>query len=314
MSRRVGRGRRRTSRQTDTRKGLIVSKMQTVRQISECREALRRLREGGARIGFVPTMGALHEGHLSLIRRAREDGCAVVVSIFVNPTQFCPGEDYEAYPRTLERDLEVCRREGVALVFAPDDAEMYPPPVLTRVHVERLTENLCGAFRPGHFDGVTTVVAKLFNIIQPDVAYFGQKDAQQAVVIRQMVRDLNFPVQIVVCPIVREPDGLALSSRNAYLSPQERERALALSRALLAAQQSYRQHGPRPSCEVEAEVREALLSAGPCRIDYVEIVDAQTLRPLPRLEPGAMIAAAVRIGRTRLIDNVVIDAEPEGGG
>lgn len=268
-------------------------------------------------IGFVPTMGALHAGHVSLIRAARERGDAVVVSIFVNPTQFGPGEDYASYPRPIERDLEVCRAEGAAAVFSPSAEEMYPAMAarggdgsgahraLTSVHVSSLTERLCGASRPGHFDGVTLVVAKLFNIISADRAYFGQKDAQQAAVIRRMVADLNMPVEIVVCPIVREADGLAMSSRNAYLSESQRKQARSIFAGLKRAKASV-EAGERRVDALRSVVRDTILSAGPCEIDYVEIVDPETLEPRSEFASPSFIAVAVRIGPARLIDNVVL--------
>ncbi len=302
--------------------------MRKFESIAELREALRGVREQGRRVGFVPTMGALHEGHLSLVRRARAECGCVVVSIFVNPTQFAPGEDYERYPRPIEADLESCRKEGVDLVFCPTAAAMYPPGSATTVAVRGMTETLCGPHRPGHFDGVTTVVAKLFNVVQPDAAYFGQKDAQQAVVIRRMTRDLCWPIEIVVCPTVREADGLAMSSRNAYLDAAQRKQAAALYRALTWARErieggrsSPRRHGDtekkegvesrrggqRDAAELVRGIRERITSAGPCMIDYVEIVDADELTPKERVEGRCLIALAVRIGPARLIDNVVVD-------
>lgn len=252
-------------------------------------------------------MGALHEGHRSLLRAARAACDVVVASIFVNPTQFGPNEDFAAYPRPLADDLAACQAEGVDMVFCPPVEEMYDPSAATTVAVARLTEGLCGAHRPGHFTGVTTVVAKLFNIVQPDVAFFGQKDAQQVVVIRKMVRDLLFPIEIVTCPTVREPDGLALSSRNAYLSPPERTQALCLSRALSFAREQIA-GGARDTGRLLSAMRTQIESAGPCVIDYVDLVDADELTPKPRIEGRCLIALAVRIGRTRLIDNIVVEA------
>ncbi len=251
-------------------------------------------------------MGALHEGHRSLMRIARQQCQEVVVSIFVNPTQFGPNEDYQRYPRPAEADLACCADERVDTVFMPSVEEMYPVGETTRVAVTRLTEGLCGRFRPGHFDGVTTVVAKLFNIVQPDRAYFGQKDAQQVVVIRQMVRDLCFPLEIVTCPIIREPDGLAMSSRNMYLSPADRKQALSLSGALRWAQQTIAA-GQRDVAALVAEMREQIASSGRCRIDYVEIVDADSLVPKTTITGRCLIALAVHIGPARLIDNVVVE-------
>lgn len=280
--------------------------MQNLHTIEQVREFIGHARRAGLRVGFVPSMGAIHEGHRSLFRAARANSDVVIVSIFVNPTQFGPGEDFDRYPRPVEADLAACREEGVDAVFCPSVEEMYPPASATSVTVSRLTEGLCGAHRPGHFAGVTTVVAKLFNIVQPDTAYFGQKDAQQAAVIRRMVRDLFFPVEIVVCPTVREPDGLAMSSRNAYLSPQERVQARSLSAALRWAQEQVRA-GRRDGPELIREMRRRIEAAGPCFIDYIEIVDPEDLRPKAVVEGPCLIALAVRIGNTRLIDNVMVE-------
>lgn len=279
--------------------------MKNLGTISEVQGELGPHRRAGRRIGLVPTMGALHEGHRSLLRAARESCDVVVASIFVNPTQFGPNEDFGAYPRPLADDLAACRAEGVDVAFCPPVEEMYDPNAATTVAVARLTEGLCGAHRPGHFTGVTTVVAKLFNIVRPDLAFFGQKDAQQVVVIRKMVRDLLFPLEIVTCPTVREPDGLALSSRNAYLSPAERKQALCLSRALNFARDQIAR-GTRETAPLLADMRGQIESAGPCVIDYVDVVDADELTPKPRLEGQCLIALAVRIGRTRLIDNIIV--------
>ncbi|HOB75950.1 MAG TPA: pantoate--beta-alanine ligase [Phycisphaerae bacterium] len=280
-----------------------MNKLETIEQV---RKYVGEARKAGRRIGFVPTMGALHEGHRSLMRAARAACDEVIVSIFVNPTQFGPGEDFERYPRPLEADLAACREEGVGAAFCPSVAEMYPPDSVTTVTVSRLTEGLCGAHRPGHFNGVTTVVTKLFNIVQPDVAFFGQKDAQQAAVIRRMVRDLCMPVEIVVCPTVREPDGLAISSRNSYLSAGERAQALSLSAALRWAEAQVRA-GQRDVESLVREMRRQIDAAGPCGIDYIEIVDADDLRPKAVVEGRCLIALAVRIGNTRLIDNMVVE-------
>ncbi len=263
-------------------------------------------RRKGLRIGFVPTMGALHDGHMSLVRHAKERCEYVVVSIFVNPTQFVAGEDYGNYPRTLETDVDKCATEGVDLVFAPSVDQMYGATAATTVHVARLTEPLCGRHRPGHFDGVTTVVTKLFNIVQADMAFFGQKDAQQAVVIRKMAFDLDMPTEVVVCPTVREPDGLAMSSRNAYLSPDQRRQALSLSRSLERARREILA-GQRDCSVLIDQIRRDLADAGPCSIDYVEIVHPETLEPIAQIIDPVLIALAVRIGKARLIDNVVVD-------
>lgn len=270
-------------------------------------------RRAGRKIGLVPTMGALHEGHRSLIRRARAECDVVVVSIFVNPTQFGANEDLSAYPRPLSVDLAICEADGADVVFCPPVEEMYPPNGATTVSVARLTAGLCGTHRPGHFEGVTTVVAKLFNIVGPDVAYFGQKDAQQVVVLRKMARDLLWPLQIVTCPTVREPDGLALSSRNVYLSPAERQQALCLSTALKWARQQIegegqsKEQGQRDVPTIVQGMTDIICQAGPCEIDYIEIVDADELTPKQQIEGRCLIALAVRIGKTRLIDNDVIE-------
>jgi pantoate--beta-alanine ligase len=284
--------------------------MRIVRAKAELREALAGPRREGKRIGLVPTMGFFHEGHLSLIRRARRDCDLVVVSLFVNPAQFGPNEDLDAYPRDEQRDTEAAEREGVDLLWAPAREEVYPEDFGTTVEVDaRLTGVLEGDPKhrgPSHFRGVTTVVAKLFNAVQPDVAYFGRKDAQQAVVIERMVRDLDFPVAIEVLPTVREPDGLALSSRNAYLSGAERQQALALSRALLAADEAARR-GESSVAALTEMVRAELRNAG-IEPEYVEARDAEDLSPVAELNGRpVLVAVAARIGRARLIDNVVID-------
>ncbi|MCS7159434.1 MAG: pantoate--beta-alanine ligase, partial [Gemmatales bacterium] len=276
----------------------------------------QQARRDGRCIGFVPTMGALHEGHASLIRAARRDTDFVVVSIFVNPTQFGPNEDYQRYPRTPEADWALCRQEGVDLVFNPSVEEMYPAGFCTWVEVTGLQDVLCGRSRPGHFRGVATVVLKLFNIVQPDIAYFGQKDAQQARIIRQLVRDLNVPVEIRVCPIVRAADGLALSSRNAYLAPQERHRATVLYRALQTAQKLVSQ-GERDALLVRQRLVELISATPGATLDYAEIVDPETLRPVTQITQPVLAALAVRIGSTRLIDNMILtppDAEHQMDG
>ncbi len=280
--------------------------MQVTRDIASTRQAVAAARAAGRRIGFVPTMGALHAAHVSLMEAAGRAGDFVVVSIFVNPTQFGPGEDFEAYPRDEAGDLAACTRAGVDLVFFPTVDVMYPADAATTVHVARLTDTLCGPHRPGHFDGVATVVTKLFNIVQPDAAYFGQKDAQQLAVIRRMTRDLDMPIEIVGCPTVREPDGLAMSSRNAYLDPAQRAQATCLYRALEHAR--ARIHAGQLSPEtITAEMRAIVCGAGPCQIDYISIVDPDTMQPVPRIAGPVLVALAVRIGRTRLIDNLTVD-------
>jgi pantoate--beta-alanine ligase len=273
--------------------------------IQEVRQAVAAARSRRKRVGLVPTMGALHAGHVSLIRAARADNDVVVVSIFVNPTQFGPNEDLSRYPRPLEKDLGICVAEKVDVAFTPDVAEMYPAGATTLVEVPKLQDLLCGAARPGHFRGVATVVLKLFNIVQPDVAYFGQKDAQQARIIRQLVRDLDVPVEVRVCPIVREPDGLALSSRNAYLTPEERRHAPALFKALEAARQRIRDGERNPEVIQSLLVDRIAVTPG-ARLDYAAVVDADTLRPLERLQGEVLFALAVRFGSTRLIDNMLV--------
>jgi len=280
--------------------------MKVVRTVSALRREVARARAQGARIGFVPTMGALHEGHLSLIRRARRETDYVVVSIFVNPTQFGPGEDYDRYPRTFADDRRAAAEAGTDLIFAPTVSEMYPEGFSTYVEVTGgLTAGLCGRSRPGFFRGVATVVTKLFNQVQPDVAYFGQKDPQQAVVVKRMVRDLDLPVRIVVCPIVREPDGLALSSRNRYLSPEERRQATVLYQALRRAEELFAA-GVRETARLKRSLRAVIRKAPAARIDYVEVVDAETMEPLRVIDRPALVALAVFIGQTRLIDNTVL--------
>ncbi len=285
--------------------------MQVVRTIREARAAVAEAKAAGRRVGFVPTMGFLHQGHLSLVAAARQDGCWIAVSIFVNPLQFGPSEDFERYPRDEARDLELLRQAGVDLVFVPTAAEMYPPNAVTRIHVERLTEHLCGPWRPGHFDGVATVVAKLFAIVPADRAYFGRKDAQQLAVIGRMVRDLDLPIEVVGCDTVREPDGLAMSSRNVYLSADERRRATALYRALCLARDQIGA-GERDVSRVAAAMRRVIDAASPTQVDYVSVVDAEELQPVERIDRRVLIAVAVRFGGTRLIDNVVVDPPPAG--
>ena len=280
--------------------------MRIIESVLEMQQAARALRAQGRRIGFVPTMGNLHDGHLSLVRLAKQRADVVVVSIFVNPTQFGPTEDFAAYPRTFEADRALCEREGVDLVFHPPVADMYPDGASVSVAENALSRTLCGASRPGHFDGVCTVVAKLFNVVLPHVAVFGEKDAQQLRVVRRMVRDLRFPVEIVPGPTVREPDGLARSSRNQYLTPAQRAQAPCLRRALDEAERLFAA-GERDPNELVAAMR-ALIAKNPdARIDYVSVVDDETLQPLsgPISRP-ALAALAVWVGKPRLIDNVVL--------
>ena len=264
----------------------------------------RQCHAAGERIACVPTMGYLHEGHLTLVRRARAAADRVVLTLFVNPTQFGPGEDFAVYPRNPARDQALCEAEGVDVIFMPAAADMYAPDASVAVVEEALSRRLCGASRPGHFRGVCTVVAKLFNCVQPDAAVFGQKDAQQVLVIRRMVRDLDFPVEIVVAPIVREADGLAMSSRNVRLAPAERRAALGLSRALALARDAFA-GGERDSAVLRQRLACELAASG-LRTDYVEIVDTRTLEPAPQLAPGVLVALAAFAGQTRLIDNCVL--------
>lgn len=280
--------------------------MKLITSISETRQLSRQFRSKGARLGLVPTMGALHEGHLSLVRAAKAKSDVVAVSIFVNPTQFGPNEDFARYPRNLEKDCELLEREGVSLVFAPSVEEMYPQSAVTWITVEGLSERLCGKSRPGHFRGVATVVAKLFNIVEPDIAFFGQKDAAQVAVIKRMVRDLNMPVQIEVCPIVRENDGLALSSRNAYLSPDERKMALVLHASLQRAQKLF-DDGERCAPKIAAEAKKAFVWQPAVRLDYFEMVDPESLEPVETITQKSLVAVAAFVGNTRLIDNLLLE-------
>ena len=278
--------------------------MRAVHTVNDLRKAL----ESAEQIGLVPTMGALHAGHEKLIETAGRECTTVVVSIFVNPIQFGPSEDYSRYPRTLEEDLDACARRGADLVFAPSVEEMYPLPQLAFVEVTRVSEHLCGKFRPGHFRGVATVVLKLLNIVQPQRAYFGEKDLQQLQVIRRMVLDLNVPVTIVGVPTVREPDGLALSSRNKYLKEEERRAAPALYQALQAAVWRIKE-GERDATKARAVALETLEKQPLIRVEYLEIVDPDELAPVSTITSSVRIAAAIWIGRTRLIDNVFVNAE-----
>jgi len=284
--------------------------MQVIDTVAALRQYLAGERAHGKCIGLVPTMGYLHAGHLSLVHAARQECDVVVMSIFVNPRQFGPQEDLESYPRDMERDLALAREAGVDVVFTPDVDEVYPSGYQTEVMVSTLTQPLCGASRPGHFNGVTTVVAKLFNMVGPDRAYFGQKDYQQATVIQRMVTDLNMPLTIVACPIVREDDGLAMSSRNAYLNPEERQAALVLSRTLRLAQEQLMQ-GERQPQRLEATLREAIVAEPLARIDYAAVCDPHTLQRVEHLSGSVLVALAVFIGATRLIDNALLDIPPD---
>jgi pantoate--beta-alanine ligase len=284
--------------------------MQIFSDISGLRATLRQLRSGGDQsaprtIGFIPTMGALHAGHRSLVQAARQRCDIVVASIFVNPTQFGPNEDFRRYPRTLEQDCRMLEAEGVDVVFTPTTEAMYPPGASTFVDVEGVSGRLDGASRRGHFRGVATVVAKLFHIVQPDFSFFGQKDAAQVAVLRKMVRDLDFPLEIIVCPTVREHDGLAMSSRNRYLSAEERRQALALSRALHAAEMQATR-GEHRAFALLQTVRASLQQEPAIRVDYIAVVDPDTLLPIDAVDAGGLLAIAAYVGNTRLIDNVLL--------
>jgi len=277
--------------------------MRVVETVAE----MKRLRHDLAEpVGLVPTMGYLHEGHLSLVKRARAENATVVASIFVNPAQFGPQEDFSCYPRDIERDLDMLERERTDVVFMPSVAEMYPAQFDSQVEAGKVTQRLEGACRPTHFRGVTTVVAKLFNIVQPTKAYFGQKDAQQAIVIKKMVADLNMNLEVVVCTTVREPDGLAMSSRNTYLNPEERRAAVVLYESLCLAQKLWSQ-GARNAGRIRQEMRVLIQQQPLANIDYVSIADAETLDELDEISPPALVSLAVKFGKTRLIDNVVLE-------
>jgi len=280
--------------------------MLTVTSAIEMTAASKQARGAGRRVGFVPTMGALHAGHISLVRAARAQTNVVVASIFVNPKQFGPSEDFTKYPRSLDSDTKMLAAENTDFLFCPSVEEMYPAGATAWVEVEGISDKLDGRSRPGHFRGVTTVVAKLFNIVQPDAAFFGQKDAAQAAVIRKMVRDLNFDVGIVVCPIVREPDGLAMSSRNAYLSPAERKQATVLSRSLQRVQQMASQ-GERDAGRLASAGKHVMSEEPSVRLDYLEVVSPDTLDAVADVSQGALVAVAAYVGSTRLIDNIVLD-------
>ncbi len=277
--------------------------MELVRTIAEVRDAVARARRGGATVGLVPTMGFLHEGHLSLLDRCRELTQYVVMSVYVNPLQFGHGEDFDSYPRDLRRDAQAAESHGVQLVFAPDDRELYPTEQSVVVMPRRLADRLCGLSRPGHFEGVLTVVSKLFAIVQPDVSVFGQKDFQQAVLIQRMVTDLNMPVRVVVAPTVREADGLAMSSRNEYLSKGERQSALGLSRALAEAVAAFRA-GARDAALLRSRILSRLEEAGGLEVEYAELVSADELDAVRGADEATVVALAARVGETRLIDNV----------
>jgi len=281
--------------------------MEVARTIEEVRRLVKVARSEGRKIGLVPTMGALHIGHISLIEAAGKDCDFVIVSIFVNPTQFCPDEDFEKYPRPLEADLKICQEAGVDVVFAPEPEQMYPTENLTWVTVEKLTEPLCGRSRPEHFRGVTTVCTKLFNIVAPDAAYFGQKDAQQAFVIKRMVADLNMPLEIVVCPTVREPNGLAVSSRNQYLTVQQKKDAANIYKSLQTCRRMI-DASTTETRQIIAEMRKILEQIPSGQIEYVSIVDAETLESIDKIAGKILAAVAVKVGPARLIDNILVDA------
>ena len=276
-------------------------------EVVETIPAMRAARAGYPTIGLVPTMGFLHAGHLSLVARAKAECGACAVTIFVNPTQFAPSEDFGRYPRDLPRDLALLEAAGADIVFTPPPSEMYPPGFATSIDVGPVAHPLEGASRPGHFSGVATVVAKLFNIAQPTRAYFGQKDAQQAAVIRRLARDLDFPLEVVIAPTVREADGLAMSSRNSYLSPEERASAVVLHRALTEAATRYAA-GERDAEAIRAAMRAVLAAEAKAQVEYVSVADLETLEDLQRIEAGALVSLAVRLGRTRLIDNLLLGA------
>jgi pantoate--beta-alanine ligase len=280
--------------------------MKVAKTIKSVRKLVKAARRKGKKIGFVPTMGALHIGHISLIKKAKQQTDFVVVSIFVNPTQFGPSEDFKKYPRPIKNDLAICRRAGVDVVFAPAAEQMYPHENFTWVNVEKLTEQLCGRFRPGHFRGVATVCAKLFNIVAPDVAFFGQKDAQQAIIIKKMVTDLNMPLKIVVCPTVRQADGLAVSSRNQYLTEQQKKDATYIFRALKKSENLVKA-GTKKTKTIISEMKKILKQVPSIKIEYISIVDAETLQELDKITGRVLIAAAIKIGSTRLIDNILLD-------
>ena len=276
--------------------------------VQEVRKVTANWKKRGFSVGLVPTMGYLHPGHISLIERARKENDMVVVSIFVNPIQFGPNEDLDKYPRDMAHDREVCEKAGAELIFAPQPSELYPCENLAFVDIRGLGDGLCGAKRPGHFRGVCTVVSKLFNIVLPDRAYFGEKDAQQLAIIKRMVKDLNFGTMIVSCPIVREPDGLAMSSRNLYLSPEERKAALSISRSLSAAKELMRK-GEKDALKIRETIVAGISAEPLARIDYAEIVDSADLSPVQRIEKPVLAAVAVYFGKTRLIDNFTFEGE-----
>ncbi len=279
--------------------------MKVITSISDMQKEADLLRSRGKKIGFVPTMGYLHEGHLSLVREAKKRSDMVVMSIFVNPTQFGPDEDFDDYPRDFDRDAKIAESVGGDIVFYPDVREVFPENYLTYIEVQKITKVLCGLSRPTHFRGVTTIVSKLFNIVKPHLAVFGQKDAQQAFVIKRMVEDLNFDIEIVVAPIVREKDGLAMSSRNTYLTPEQRKQAIMLYQSLMTAKKLI-DTGERNALVIKEQMRKIIEKQPDAMIDYIEIVDTTNLQPLMKLRGEILIALAVKIGKPRLIDNIIV--------
>ncbi len=282
--------------------------MEITGSIKQVRSCVKAVRSQGEYVGFVPTMGVLHAGHVSLIKAAKQKSDFDVVSIFVNPTQFGPDEDFDKYPRPTEKDAAICEQAGVDLVFNPAASEMYKAENITWVDVEKLTESMCGQSRPEHFCGVTTVCAKLFNIVRPDFAFFGQKDAQQAIIIKRMVADLNMDLEVVICPIVREDDGLAMSSRNKYLSAGERSQALLLYKSLVQGEKLVKE-GLRDCAEIKQQMTEILNESPAISVEYISIVDIETLADVEEITETALIALAVKLGRTRLIDNIIVDVK-----
>ncbi len=281
--------------------------MKVAKTIKSVKILVKAARSQGKKIGLVPTLGALHIGQISLIEAAVKKSDFVIVSIFVNPTQFGPAEDFEKYPRPIDADLKICRKSGVDVVFVPAQEQMYPTENLTWVNVEKLTEQLCGQFRLGHFRAVATVCAKLFNIVAPDIAYFGQKDAQQAIVVKRMVADLNMPVEIVICPTVRQSDGLAVSSRNQYLTADQKKDATYIYESLQMCREMI-DSGVTDPQKIIARMRKILNQASSIKIEYVSIVDAETLQSIERITGRVLAAVAVRIGSARLIDNILVDS------
>lgn len=279
--------------------------MKVIESIQDMKEVSRSLRDKGKKIAFVPTMGYLHQGHLSLMKKGKEAGDVLVVSIFVNPTQFGKGEDFERYPRDIDKDKKLCEGEGVDILFTPSATEIYPEGYQTYLDVENVTRNLCGASRPGHFRGVATVVTKLFNIVRPDIAIFGEKDFQQLVTIKRLVKDLNLDVDVMGMPIVREPDGLAMSSRNSYLSKEERRAALSIYRALQSAKELF-DEGERSAGVILNEAKRVVEIEPMIVLDYLKIVDTESMEDLEIVKDEALLAMAVKVGKTRLIDNIIL--------